>query len=356
VSRRRRRRGHDHHEQGGHHHHHGSHDHDHHGHGHGHEHDDRHQHGHHEHDHHDHDHRDHIRELSRKRLVVVLAITSTFMIVEFVGGWLANSLALMADAGHMLNDVAALALTYFALWISRRPATPARTYGYLRMEILAALVNGATLMVIAVVIFWHAVQRFRAPPEVEGTLMLVVATGGLLVNIAAAFLLHSASGHNLNMRGAYLHVLGDLLGSVGAISAAAIILLTGWHLADPLISVLVGLLILVGAWRLVRESVDILLEAVPRGIDMGAVHRAIRAIDGVDEVHDLHVWTLTSGYLAMSGHAVIRDPARYKEVQEAVHELMHDRFGISHVTVQVEHRTMYPLRRGGASEEAGAGG
>jgi cobalt-zinc-cadmium efflux system protein len=314
---------------------------------HGHGHDHHHEHGHgHDHSHHDHSHHDHLREVSRKRLIVVLALTSTFMVVEFVGGWLANSLALMADAGHMLNDVAALALTYFALWISRRPATPARTYGYLRMEILAALVNGATLMVIAAVIFWQAYLRFRQPPEVEGALMLAVATGGLIVNIIAAFMLHSASSHNLNMRGAYLHVLGDLLGSVGAISAALVILLTGWYLADPIISVVVAALILVGAWRLVRESVDILLEAVPGHIDIGAVHDSIRSLDGVDEVHDLHVWTLTSGFLAMSGHAVIRDPGRYKEILGQIHELMHDRFGISHVTVQVEHRTMYPLRRG----------
>lgn len=269
------------------------------------------------------------------------------MVVEFVGGWIANSLALMADAGHMLNDVAALALTYFALWISRRPATPERTYGYLRMEILAALVNGATLMLIAGIIFWQAYLRFRQPPEVEGSLMLAVATAGLLVNIVAAFLLHSSSTHNLNMRGAYLHVLGDLLGSVGAISAALIILLTGWYLADPLISVLVAGLILVGAWRLVRESVDILLEAVPKHIDMSTVYRAILDIDGVDAVHDLHVWTLTSGFLAMSGHVGIRDPARYKDVLDAVHAVMHSRFGISHVTVQVEHPTMYPLRSGG---------
>jgi cobalt-zinc-cadmium efflux system protein len=327
------------------------------GHHHDHEHDHDHEHGHdHDHDHgHAHDHHDHLREVSRKRLIIVLAITATFMVVEFVGGYLANSLALMADAGHMLNDVAALALTYFALWISRKPATLAKTYGYLRMEILAALVNGATLILIAGVIFWHAIERFRQPPAVEGTLMLVVATGGLLVNVIAAFLLHSSSSHNLNMRGAYLHVLGDLLGSVGAISAAVIILLTGWYLADPLISVFVGLLILVGAWRLVRESVDILLEAVPKGIDMSAVHSAIRSLDGVEEVHDLHVWTLTSGFIAMSGHAVIRDPARYKEVLEAVHELMHDRFNISHVTVQVEHRTMYPLRRSGRQAEAADG-
>lgn len=316
----------------------------HHDHHHDHDHDHDHDHGHgHDHDHHHHDHSHHFRELGRKRLLIVLAMTSIFMVVEFVGGYLANSLALMADAGHMLNDVAALALTYFALWIARRPATPAKTYGYLRMEILAALVNGATLILIALVIFWQAWMRFRQPPEVEGMLMLVVAAGGLTVNVIAAFLLHSSSSHNLNMRGAYLHVLGDLLGSVGAITAALLILATGWYIADPLISVFVALLILVGAWRLVRESVDILLEAVPKHIDMTELARSVRELDGVEEVHDLHVWTLTSGFLAMSGHVVIRDPTRYKEILEKVHQLMHDRFSISHVTVQVEHRTMYPL-------------
>jgi cobalt-zinc-cadmium efflux system protein len=291
-------------------------------------------------EHHHHD----VREIGRKRLLIVLAMTATFMVVEFVGGWLSNSLALMADAGHMLSDVGALALSWFALWFSRRPATPEKTYGYMRIEILAALVNGATLIVIALVIIWQAWIRLREPQQVEGGLMLAVAAGGLTVNIIAAFLLHASSGHNLNVRGAYLHVLGDLLGSVGAISAALVILATGWTPADPLISVFVALLILFGSWRLVRESVDVLLEAVPRHIDLAAVRAAIMRIPGVEEVHDLHVWTVTSGYLAMSGHAVITDPARHQETIGAVHDVMHDEFGISHVTVQIEHRTVYPLK------------
>src|SRR5690606_25415680 len=205
------------------------------------------------------------------------------MIVEFVGGWIANSLALMADAGHMLSDVAARGLSAFALWFSRRPATAERTYGYMRIEILAALVNGATLIIISAIILWQAWSRLREPQQVEGTLMLSVAAAGLLVNILAAFLLHSASGHNLNLRGAYLHVLGDLLGSVGAIAAAAIILTTGWMPADPIISVVVALLILGGAWRLVRDSVDALLESVPRHIALAAVHAALMRIPGVEE-------------------------------------------------------------------------
>lgn len=304
-------------------------------HGHAHDHGHTHDHGHgHSHD---------LKEAGRKRLLIVLAITSVFMVVELVGGILSNSLALIADAGHMLSDVAALALSVFALWFARRPATAEKTYGYLRTEILAALVNGATLLVIAGLILWHAWGRVRAPEAVAGELMLAVATGGLLVNIISAFLLHASSGHSLNIRGAYLHVLGDLLGSVGAIAAALVILFTGWTPADPLISALVALLIIVGAWRLVRESVDVLLEAVPRHIDMARVRQALLDVPGVEEVHDLHVWTLTSGYLAMSGHAVIRDPARHQETIGAVHDAMHEKFGISHVTVQIEHRRIVPL-------------
>ncbi|MEX1184282.1 MAG: cation diffusion facilitator family transporter [Gemmatimonadota bacterium] len=306
----------------------------------------------HDHDHghvHGHDHAQ-ARDLGRTRLLIVLGMTALFMVVELAGGLLSNSLALMADAGHMLSDVAALGLSAFALTFARRPATPEMTYGYMRMEILAALVNGATLILISALILWQAWARFSEPQEIRGGLMLAVAAAGLVVNILAAFLLHSTSGHNLNVRGAYLHVIGDLLGSAGAILAAVVILTTGWTPADPLISVFVALLILAGAWRLVRESVDVLLEAVPRHIDLNAVYAAIRSLEGVEEVHDLHVWTVTSGYLAMSGHVVIRDAARHQETIGAVHELMHSRFGITHVTIQIEHIAVVPLTRGPPAE------
>jgi cobalt-zinc-cadmium efflux system protein len=315
-----------------------------HAHSHPHDHDHHHDHDHDHDHHHDHSHQHDYRELGRRRLLMVLALTASFMVVEFVGGWISNSLALMADAGHMLSDAAALGLSIFALWFSKRPATSTRTYGYMRIEILAALVNGATLIAIAAAILWQAYERFRVPEPVEGQLMMVVAGAGLLVNIVAAFLLHSSSGHSLNVRGAYLHVLGDLLGSVGALVAAAIILTTGWLLADPVISVIVALLILASSWRLVRESVDVLLEAVPAHIDMSEVHAVLMRIPGVDTVHDLHVWTLTSGFLAMSGHCVIRDPTKHRETIDAVHEAMHTKFGISHVTVQIEHREIYGIR------------
>ncbi len=280
---------------------------------------------------------------SRARLLAVLALTAVFMVVELVGGWLANSLALIADAGHMLGDVAALGLSVFALWMSRMPATREKTFGYLRIEILAALVNGVTLVVISLAIVWQAWLRFRTPEAVETGLMLGVATAGLVVNIVAAALLHRASGHNLNVRGAYLHVLGDLLGSVGAIAAALVIIATGWTTADPLISVFVAALILVSSWRLVRESVDVLLEATPRHIDLAAVERAIAAIPGVLAVHDLHVWTLTSGVFAMSGHARVDGLRPSRSVLADIHERMHTTFGISHVTVQLEDPPLYTI-------------
>jgi cobalt-zinc-cadmium efflux system protein len=290
------------------------------------------------HDHaHSHAHaHDHHHDVGRRRLSLVLVITAAFMVVELIGGIISNSLALIADAAHMLTDVGAIGLSLFVLWFSRRPARPQKTYGYLRLEILAALINGVMLVVISCAIFWQAYQRFRAPEPVEGGLMLGVAAAGLAVNIVAAMLLHSSATHSLNLRGAYLHVIGDLIGSVGAIIAAVLILTMGWIQADPVISVLVGVLILYGSWKLVRESVDILLEAVPKHIDLSAVRTAIDQIPDVDDVHDLHVWTVTSGYLAMSGHAVVRNPARNQEVLREIHRSMRENFGITHVTVQLE--------------------
>jgi cobalt-zinc-cadmium efflux system protein len=305
---------------------------------HSHAHDHRHAHGVHAHD------RDVAR--SKQRLKLVLALTATFMLIEWIGGWLANSLALMADAAHMLTDVGALGLSLFVLWFSRRATSAAKTYGYLRLEILAALLNGAVLIVISLLIFWQAWQRLRAPEPIEGALMLGVAVAGLIVNLIAAFLLHSSAEHNLNVRGAYLHVLGDLLGSVGAIGAALIIMTVGWLPADALISGFVGLLILFGSWKLVRESVDVLLEAVPSHIDLAAVRRAIHDIPDVIEVHDLHVWTLTSGFLAMSGHAVVRHPDQNQRVLRDIHARMRDLFGIRHVTVQLELPTLHQLESG----------
>ena len=258
------------------------------------------------------------------------------MVVEAIGGWLANSLALLADAGHMLTDAAAVALALFAAWIGQRPATPEKTFGYLRLEVLAALVNGATLLGLAGVIIWQAVVRFAAPPTVEPRILFGVAALGLVANIVALRMLHGGHRHSLNVRGAYLHVLGDLLGSVGAVVAGIVILLTGWSVVDPLISMLIAGLILIGAWRLVRESVDVLLEATPRHISLQEVAARIRSVSGVKEVHDLHVWTVTSGVVAMSGHAIVEDPGRHQTVLETVQSRMSE-LGINHVTVQIEN-------------------
>ncbi len=277
----------------------------------------------------------------RRSLKVVLAITASFMVVEFVAGWLANSLALLADAGHMLTDAAALALALFAAWIAQLPATPDKTFGYLRFEILAALVNGAVLFLVAGLIVWDAIERFADPPQVEARILFGVATAGLIVNLIGARLLHAGHKESLNVRGAYLHVLGDLLGSIGALAAGVIILLTGWMLADPIISIGIALLILVGAWRLMRESVDVLLEATPRHIALGEVERQIATVPGVEDVHDLHVWTLTSGVVAMSGHAVVPEPSDGQRVLETVQERL-AAMGIHHVTMQIERNQLDP--------------
>jgi cobalt-zinc-cadmium efflux system protein len=269
------------------------------------------------------------------RLTTVFVLTAVFMVVEAVGGWLAGSLALLADAGHMLTDVGALGLTLLTAWIARRPADQNKTYGYLRWEILAALVNGAVLFGLAGWVVVEAIGRIHQPAPIRGGLFLGVAAAGLAVNGLALALLHRDHHDHLNIRGAYLHVLGDLLGSVGAVTAAVIVLLTGWTLADPIVSVVLSLLILVGAWRLVRESTDILLEAVPGHISMPEVERRMRGLPGVTAVHDLHVWTVANGIVAMSGHAVVPDLDAHPGVLSGIRDTLAE-LGIRHVTVQLE--------------------
>ena len=280
-------------------------------------------------------HRAPTRAESMRRLTVVLALTAAVAVVEALGGWLAHSLALLADAGHMLADVAALGLALFVARVAQRPATPERSYGLVRLEILAALVNGAALIVIAVGIGLEAYRRLRAPADVHGGILLGIASVGLAANLAGVAILHRGHDHSLNQRGAYLHVLSDLLGSVGAVVAGVVVLATGWVLADPLISIGIGFLILNGAWRLVRESADILLEATPSHIELSAVHDRLASLPGVSSVHDLHVWTLTSGVIAMSGHLVVRDPADNQRILEAAQGRLRA-LGITHVTVQME--------------------
>lgn len=273
------------------------------------------------------------RSVSRLRLV--LGLTTVFMIVEAVGGWISGSLALLADAGHMLTDVGALALSLVTAWLAQRPAGEGKTYGYLRWEILAALVNGAALFGIAALIVIEAVERLQTPHPIRTGLFLAVAAAGLVVNLVSLAVLHRVREGSLNVRGAYLHVLGDALGSVGALSAAGIIAVTGWTLADPIASILLSLLILVGAWRLVRESTDVLLEAAPGHVSMPEVERRMLAVPGVSAVHDLHVWTVTTGVVAMSGHAVVPDLDAHPGVLDGIRAEM-SRLGIDHVTIQLE--------------------
>lgn len=269
------------------------------------------------------------------------------MVVEFIGAIVTDSLALLADAGHMLTDAAALALALGAGWLATRPATDRRSFGFARAEVLAAAVNAAALIAISVYIFWEAWQRFSDPPEIESTLMLVVAVAGLAANALSAWILSRGGGHthDLNTRGAFLHVIGDMLGSVGAIVAALVMLTTGWYLADPLLSAGIGLLILYGAWRLLRESVDVLMEATPPGIEVDSVRETITATRGVTGVHDLHVWTVTSGLIALSAHIEVDNSREWDDLLIALHERLQNHHGIGHLTLQPEtsgaHRNLW---------------
>jgi len=261
------------------------------------------------------------------------------MIAEAVGGWLTNSLALIADAGHMLTDVAALILTLGAIWFGSRRATPKKTYGYYRLEILAAFVNGIALVLLSVWIGFEAFGRWRTPADVAGAEMSLIAVGGLMVNIIAAYLLHADHKHDLNMRGAFLHVMGDLLGSVMAIAAGVLIVVFGWVWADALGSLLISAIIIAGSWRLIIESVNVLLEGTPPHIDLDALEAEIVETDGVAGVHDLHVWTISSGIYALSAHINHDESVVHSELLASIRTKLHDRFGLDHLTIQMETLT-----------------
>ena len=278
---------------------------------------------------------------NRRRLTFVLILTGLYMVAEIVGGVVANSLALMSDAGHMLTDIAALILALMALWFSTRPVTPQKTYGYYRMEILAALANGAALLVISLIICYEAIIRIKQPLPVRGLEVMLIAIGGLVINGISAWLLNSASGENLNLRGAFLHVIGDALGSAGAIAAGVVIWLWGWMPADPIMSIAMCLLIVYGAWQLIRESTNILLEGTPSHINIRAVLESMHKVDGVQSVHDLHIWTISSGNEALSSHVTIENGASHKEVLIALQEKLRNEFHIFHQTIQIEEFEEY---------------
>jgi len=273
---------------------------------------------------------------SRRALIAALVVTGSFLVVEVGGAIWTGSLALAADAGHMLTDVGGLALALFAVWVAARPPTPEKTYGYYRVEILAATVNALLLLGVAVVILVEAYQRIRSPREVQGGAMLVIAAVGLAANLAAAWLLRRDASESLNVRAAYLEVLGDALSSIGVIVAALVVMRTGLTIVDPLVSALIALFIVPRTWRLLKQAVNVLLEGTPSHLDLGEIEEAITRVPGVQRVHDLHVWTLTSGREAMSAHVVVGDLRDGERLIEALHAVLHARFGIDHTTIQLD--------------------
>lgn len=304
-------------------------------------------HHHHNHSHHHHDHghihghghhHDHGREGNKKGLAIALAITAGIMLLEFIGGLLTNSLALLSDSGHMLSDAGALFLSLVAMWFAARPASPDKSYGFYRFEILAALFNGVTLFVIAGFIIWEAVGRIGHPPEVSSGPMMVIALVGLAANLASAWALMRKGDvkHNLNLRSAYLHVIGDALGSVGVIAAGILMMAFGWYVADPIISVLVALLVLKSAWGILRHTVHILMEGTPAAVDRNELVKSLLAIEGVKDVHDVHLWTITSGLNSLSCHMLIEDRSDGQEILNKAIRIAEDQYHIGHTTIQVE--------------------
>jgi cobalt-zinc-cadmium efflux system protein len=272
----------------------------------------------------------------QRRLLWALALAATYMVAEVVGGLLTGSLALLADAGHMLSDVVALAMSVVALRIAQRPPTPERTYGFYRAEILAALIHGVLLVCVSVGIFIEAWDRFGEPREILGGPMLLVAVGGLAVNLAGLAILEAGKDENLNVRGAWLHVMSDALGSAGAIAAGALIWLFGWTWADPVASLLIAVLIIHSSWALIREAIAVLMEGAPAHLDVGEIQSSLLAVDGVTAVHDLHVWTIASGRVSLTGHVVAGSGSAHADLLHEVCDLLHQRFSIGHATIQIE--------------------
>ena len=283
-----------------------------------------------------HDHHHDVRHENRRRLTWVLGLALGLMVFEAVGGWITGSLALLADAGHMLTDVAGLALAVIAMKFAERPATAERTYGYHRVEILAALTNAVVLVGVSLLILGEALERLRQPPVVSTGPMVVIASTALVLNVVSVLLLKKGSEDSLNVKGAYLEVLSDMVASLGVIIAGSIMWATGWYYADPIVSAGIGLFILPRTWGLLKEAVGVLLEGTPADVNLEAVRAVIGATPGVESVHDLHVWTLTTRMNALSAHAVLGEGAFHQDVLPAVRERLAHEFRITHVTLQLE--------------------
>ncbi|MFY4774155.1 cation diffusion facilitator family transporter [Metabacillus sp. RGM 3146] len=292
----------------------------------------------HSHDHHHHGHsHNHGHNANKKALFSSFIIIFLFMIVEVVGGFVTNSLALLSDAGHMLSDAAALGLSVLAMIFGQKGTSSSKTFGYKRFEILAAFLNGLALIVISLIIFWEAFHRLLAPPQVISSGMLMISIIGLVINIAAAYILMKGDkDENLNVRSAFLHVIGDMLGSVGAIIAALLIMFFGWSLADPLASIIVALLVLVSGYRVTMDSIHILMEGVPPNIDIEKVKETLLKLPEVLKVHDLHVWSVTSDFPALSCHIVVESELDNQLLQKKMKKVLHDEFHLEHTTIQID--------------------
>lgn len=294
-------------------------------------------------DNHNHEHihshgHNHSHNANKKALTISFFLIAGFMVVEFVGGFLTNSLALISDAGHMLSDTVALGLSLSALIFGAKAATSSKTYGYKRFEILAALLNGIVLILLSIYILKEAIDRLSEPPHVIGKGMMIISIVGLLINIVVAWILHSqgSTKENLNVRSAFMHVLGDLLGSVGAIIAAILIMSFGWYIADPIASMIVSILVLYSGWNVLKESVNILMEAKPNDIDSVKIKAMLNSIDGVEEVHDLHIWMITSDFPAMTVHLKVKNNSDRDTILEKAKNTIEKDFGIRHTTIQIE--------------------
>ena len=292
-------------------------------------------------DHHHHNH-SHLssRDQGKSRLRLVFILTSVFFIAEVVGGFWTNSLALLSDAGHMLSDMFALGLSLFAFWLSSRKPSATKTYGYYRFEVVAAFINGVLLILVALWIFTEALSRLEHPATVKSIPMLFIAVLGLIINLFGIYLLHGLGTESINIKGALFHLMGDAAGSVGAIAAAIAITMTGWTFFDPIISIVIGFLIIYSAWRLLWDVVNILMQGVPTHIDLDNIRQAMLSVDGVTGLCDLHIWSLTSQLDMLSAHVVVEDMGRNKEILERLTRLINNEFGIKHVTLQIEDEAL----------------
>lgn len=292
----------------------------------------------HDHDHsHNHSH-GHVKAThnNKKRVALTLVFTTLYLGAEIVGGIVSNSLALLADAGHMLSDVVALALSLFAIWLAQKPPTPRQSFGYYRIEILVALINGVTLIGISLYIIYEAVLRFQQPEEVGGATMMIVALGGLVINLIGLALLHQGRSDNLNIRGAWLHILMDTFGSIGVVLSGIMVWFFDLAIFDPIASIAVSLLVIYSAWSLIKETVAVLMEAAPGHIDPDALREALLAVEGVQEIHDLHVWTITSGMESMSCHVVAKSHIEHHALLSSLRQMVSKKFHLNHVTIQIE--------------------